>query len=237
MEYTEVDKQLALVALKIGAIKIRPTDPFTWAAGWKSPIYNDNRRLLYDYETRELVQKGFGMLLQKNYPIDKPIIAGVATAGIPHSAILAYNYRLQFIYIREKAKDHGMGNQIECIDPEIMLTGKEVVVLEDLISTGKSSVSAVQAGRDRGAIINNCFCIFNYGFPKAQQMFGGKIAFSENGQVLDSPCAIHSLFTYPTLLNVGVENGYINKDQEEFLSSWNADPQKWSDDWKASHPA
>jgi orotate phosphoribosyltransferase len=235
MNLKQIGKKIALHQLTVGAIKIQPEKPFTWASGWKSPIYNDNRRLLYYPDMVNLIRNGFDIPFEEKVTRSELIIAGTATAGIPHASMFAYAHSLPMVYVREKQKDHGMESQIEGIDPLENFEGKTVLVMEDLISTGGSSAAVVQALRNRGAVVTNCFSIFNYGFPKAQDMFAGKIPF-RGEETLTEPCAVSSLLDYPLLLEVAITHGFINKEQEEFLHSWSANPQKWSDEWKTAHP-
>ncbi|MES2224638.1 MAG: orotate phosphoribosyltransferase [Patescibacteria group bacterium] len=237
MDLKQIGEEIALHQLKIGAIKLQPENPFTWASGWKSPIYNDNRRLLFFPEMIDLVVDGFRDIMADRdlNNVDKLIIAGTATAGIPHGAMLAYSTSSSFVYVREKQKEHGMGNQIEGIDPGEDFGGEEVLLIEDLISTGGSSAATVAALRKRGGKVSDCFCIFDYGFPKAVQMFNGEIPF-RNEETLLEPCIVSSLLTYPVLLEVAITHGFVDKGQEEFLLSWYKDPESWSNAWKAEHP-
>ena len=241
MEYTEkllvISRELALAALKIKAIKIRPDNPFTWASGWKSPIYNNNRRFLFYPEYRRVVIDGFveTLRLLKEVTGYKPdIIAGTSTAGIPHGYGLAERLALPFIYVREKAKDHGMENRIEGIDGTGDLQDRNILLIEDLISTGGSSASAVQAIRDEGGNISLCFSIFSYGFPKAKEMFEGKASFlKDDWKNLSLPCYTKTILEYPDLIRIAIEKGYIEKQQQELLENWSKDPEKWSNDFKA----
>lgn len=206
-------KELAGIALKIGAIKISPEHPFTWASGYKMPIYNDNRLLLCKSEYRRLIAEGFHAII-KLEKIDIDVVAGTATAGIPHAATLADLLETPLIYVRSAAKSHGMQSQIE----GVLHKNQKVVVIEDLVSTGESALKAAQAIRDAGGIVDHCLCIFNYGFEKS------KIPFQEKH------CRVHSLLTYPTLIDYAMETGAITAKQKQMLDSWRQNP------WGNRHP-
>lgn len=211
-------KEIAEAGLRINAIKLRPNDPFTWASGFRMPIYNDNRMFLFSYEYRKLLAKGLANILQlENIPCD--VIAGTSTAGIPLATMLADLLQKPMIYIRDKPKGHGLKNQIEGIDAESDLQGKRVVLIEDLISTGGSSARAVQAIRNAKGICDYCISIFNYGLDKAIQVFNN----------LDTKCKVISLLTYDTLLEVAKETEYINNQEAEMLEEWRADPFGWGE--------
>jgi orotate phosphoribosyltransferase len=224
--------ELANVALDISAIKLRPEDPFTWASGYRMPIYNDNRMLLGDVKHRRLVMTGFmelfedaGLIVNMRSTVD--VIAGTSTAGIPHATSLADFLDLPMIYIRDKPKDHGMRNQIEGIDAESDLGGRSAVVIEDLISTGGSSAGAVHAVRQANGRCDYLFSIFSYGFSEAAELFEGKRPFDKQGNLLSPPCAVASILTYPVLLSVAKERGCITAEQETLLAQWRADPFGW----------
>src|SRR3989344_5696557 len=177
-----IDTELASRALKLKAIKLNPDKPFQWASGFFMPIYNDNRLFLFDSDNRALIGSGFMNIISKE-KIDFDVIAGTATAGIPHATTLADYCTMPLIYIRDKPKDHGRKNQIEGIDSESDLEGKKVIVIEDLISTGGSSAKAVQAVRDANGEANYCLSIFNYGLDAAVEAFSS----------LDPICNVRSL--------------------------------------------
>lgn len=209
-------RQIAEAGLEIGAIKLRPDDPFTWASGYRMPIYNDNRMFLFGPHNRLLVSDGFYDLAEdRTYSV----VAGTSTSGIPWGTMLAERQRLPFIYVRDKPKGHGLKNQIEGIDAEKDLEGRRVLLIEDLISTGGSSARAVQAIRNANGLCTECWSIFDYGLDKAVQAFGD----------LDPRCNVRSLLKYGTLLEVAVERGYIDGQQEEMLAEWNADPFGWGE--------
>ena len=159
-------KQVAEYLLQIKAIKLQPSNPFTWASGWKSPIYCDNRKTLSFPEVRSYIRDSFTKLIKELYP-DAEMIAGVATGAISHGALVADKMTLPFIYVRSEAKEHGLGNQIEGYYQK----GQKVVVVEDLISTGGSSLNAVKALREAGCEVLGMAAIFTYEFKKAADGF------------------------------------------------------------------
>ena len=214
----KLQQNIIAKALEIGAIKIRPADPFTWASGYRMPIYNDNRMLLAHPETRAMVVAGLYNLLY-NEGIQPEVIAGTATAGIPWGAILAHELELPFAYIRDKAKDHGLKNRIEGLDSDKDFNGAKVVVVEDLISTGRSSADAVEAAQQANGNIYSCISIFNYGFPDAQKMFAD----------LTPPCMVQSIITYPMLLEQAVQVNYLQPEQIEMLKGWSENPKQWGE--------
>jgi len=225
----KISKELALAGLKIGAIKIRPNNPFLWASGTYNPIYNDNRMFLWHPEYRQLIADGFIELMEINHLFDvhNLVIAGTSTSGIPLAERIAESLFLPEIYIRDKPKDHGLKNQIEGIDAEDDLSGYIVPLFEDLISTGGSSVKSVEAIRNAGGICNNCFSIFNYGLSKAKQMFAGEIPFDKEGHKLISPCEVGSILYYPDLLKIGIEHGFIDRAKENMLNEWMENQESW----------
>jgi orotate phosphoribosyltransferase len=210
-------KEIAKVSLEIGSIKLRPGDPFTWASGYRMPIYNDNRMLLFYPEYRKLVIKGFKKIIKKEN-IECDVVAGTSTAGIPHAAILAELLKKPMIYIRDKPKDHGLKNQIEGLDADKDLDGKKVIVIEDLISTGGSSAKAVQAVRDAKGEVKYCLSIFSYGLLEANN------AFNE----LKEETKVISILTYDVLLKVAKTN-YLTSDQIKLLVDWRKDPFNWGE--------
>ncbi|MBI2146115.1 orotidine 5'-phosphate decarboxylase [Candidatus Woesearchaeota archaeon] len=213
---TDYAVELAKIALEIKAIKLSPQHPFRWASGFYMPIYNDNRMLLGNPAHRQLVARGFQHLIQES-KIPYTLIAGTSTAGISPGTTLADLLQVPFLYIRDKPKDHGLHNQIEGIDSESSLGEQTVIVVEDLISTGGSSLKAVQAVRNARGIVDNLLSIFHYGLPDAEQMF------------TDAHCAVHSLLTYDVLLNVAKDQGYITGDQIQMLEEWRGDPFVWGE--------
>ena len=214
----QLQQNIIAKALEIGAIKIRPTDPFTWASGYRMPIYNDNRMLLAHPETRAMVVAGLFKLLN-NEGIQPQIIAGTATAGIPWAAILAHELGLPFVYIRDKAKDHGLRNRIEGLDSDKDFNDAKVVVVEDLMSTGLSSVDAVESAQEAKGNVYSCLSIFNYGFPEAQNLFAS----------LTPPCMVQSIITYPMLLEQAVQVNYLQPEQIQLLENWSKNPKQWGE--------
>lgn len=222
-------REIAMEGLKIKAIKLNPDKPFVWASGYQMPIYNDNRMFLGHYINRKWVANGFLKLIINNN-IKYDIIAGTSTAGISPATTLADLENTPLIYIRDKPKDHGLKNQIEGIDAEKDLEGKIVILIEDLISTGGSSVNAVQAIRNAKGECNHCLSIFNYGFEEAEEMFQGKKPYDkEKTKFLKTPCKVNSILDYDTLLKVAKEINYINSEQEKMLEEWRADPWNWGE--------
>jgi orotate phosphoribosyltransferase len=207
-----IAENLARISLEIGSIKFSPNQPFTWASGHKMPLYNDNRLLLGNKEHRILVAEGFQELL-KNCSSQVDVIAGTATAGIPHATTLADILQLPLVYVRSAAKIHGLGNKIE--GP--LRKNQQVLVIEDLISTGGSAANAVQAIREAGGIVNHCFSIFSYGFIEATDKFK------------DISCELHSILEFPQLLNVALSNQNLSTNDIETLRAWQENPLKWAE--------
>ncbi len=205
-----VSKKIAEYLLQIKAIKLQPSNPFTWASGWKSPIYCDNRKTLSFPHVRSFICKSFVELVKELYP-DAEVIAGVATGAIAHGVLVASELGLPFIYVRSEAKSHGLGNQIEGYFEK----GQKVVVIEDLISTGGTSLGAVKALRDAGCVVLGMAAIFTYGFQKAIDGFA-----KEN-------CELHTLSNYNILVETALKTGYIRENDTETLKEWRKDPSKW----------
>jgi orotate phosphoribosyltransferase len=203
-------KKTAEYLLQINAIKLQPSNPFTWASGWKSPIYCDNRKTLSFPEVRSYIRDSFAELVKVLYP-DTDVIAGVATGAIAHGALVADKLGLPFIYVRSGAKEHGLGNQIE----GFYEAGQKVVVIEDLVSTGGSSLSAVKALREAGCNVLGMIAIFTYEFKKASDAFA-----AEN-------CILHSISNYSVLIETAVKSGYIGESEVETLRKWRVDPSAW----------
>ena len=196
--------------LQIQAVKLSPNAPFTWASGWKSPIYCDNRRILSHPHIRDFVKSELTNMVFTQFP-DADLIAGVATAGIPHGALVADLLSLPFVYVRSKPKEHGMGNQIE---GEIKV-GQKAVVIEDLISTGKSSMEAVVALQAAGIEVVGLCSIFTYGFPQAEKVFS------------DAGIKTMSLSNYSALIDTAVQRQMIDANQVALLSEWREHPDTW----------
>ena len=212
--YTILDKdfarELSKSLLDINAVILRPNDPFTWSSGWNSPIYCDNRLTLRYPKLRKKISKALINVISSEFK-ELDVITGTATAGIPHAAWVAENMDKPMAYVRAKAKAHGMGNQIEGgVDK-----GQKTVVIEDLISTGGSAISVVEALEFIGAEVEAVISIFTYGFDKAQKRFS-----KQN-------IPVYALTDYPTLIDVALETGAIQKEDVELLNKWRSNPEKW----------
>jgi orotate phosphoribosyltransferase len=206
-------RQVASMLLKINAIQLRPNQPFTWSSGWKSPIYCDNRLALSYPQVRTFIKEKLAALIRQNYS-QAEIIAGVATAGIPQGALVADALDLPFIYVRSKPKEHGMTNMIEGkITP-----GQRVVIVEDLVSTGGSSLKVADALREAGFIVVGMVAIFTYGFEAAAKNFE------------DTQVSLYSLSNYHALLEEAVTGNYIARTELASLQEWRKDPAHW---WKS----
>lgn len=203
-------KQIVKELLSIKAVSLSPNEPFTWASGIKSPIYCDNRLTMSYPDVRRLVAKGLANLIKENYP-SVEVIAGTATAGIPHAAWVAEELGLPMVYIRGKSKDHGKKNQIEGrID-----NGAKMVIIEDLISTGGSVIDAAQAAKREGADVLGVAAIFTYQLPSGV----------ENFKAAGIP--FDTLTNYDELIDVAIENDYISQDDRLLLQEWKKDPASW----------
>lgn len=206
-----IKKIFAQKLLEVKAVKLQPNEPFTWASGWKSPIYTDNRKTLSFPSLRSFVKLELCHLVQAHFP-EAEAVAGVATGAIAQGVLVADQLGLPFSYVRPKPKDHGMGNQIE---GEIA-KGAKVVVVEDLISTGGSSLKAVQALRDYGVEVIGMVASFTYGFPVAEE------AFREAGvQLL-------TLSDYEHVVAEAVATGYITPQEQPVLAAWRQNPAEWN---------
>ena len=205
-----VATEFAAQLLEVKAVKVQPTEPFTWASGWKSPFYCDNRKTLSYPKLRTFVKNNLVELIKASFS-DADAVAGVATGAIAQGALVADALGLPFCYVRSKAKDHGMGNLIEGTLPE----GSKVVVVEDLISTGGSSLKAVEALRAAGFEVVGMVAAYTYGFPVAEA------AFREAGVKLVT------LTNYEAVVKVAIESGYITADQQPTLNEWRKDPANW----------
>lgn len=211
-------RKVAEFLLRIKAIQLRPEDPFTWASGRKSPIYCDNRKTLSHPNVRTYLRQALSELVDSEY--GRPdAIAGVATGGIAIGALVAQELGLPFIYVRAEAKSHGMGNQIEG-DLSVL---SNVVVIEDLVSTGKSSLAAVDALAAAGVEVKGLIAIFTYGFADAYA------AFEQAG------CKWTTLTDYPTLLDQAATEGYISDTQKSLLEAWSSDAKGWSEAFLAQN--
>jgi orotate phosphoribosyltransferase len=206
----DIAKQVAKSLLQINAIILQPNNPFKWAAGWNSPIYCDNRKTLSYPEIRTFIKQGLAAIVKNHYK-GTNVIAGVATAGIPHGALVAEELGLPFIYVRSKAKEHGKQNQIEGYFEE----GQSVVLVEDLISSGKSSLDAAQTLKEAGMNVQGMVSIFTYGFDAAAENFR------------NADCEYVALCDYDTLLPQAIEQQYIEKSDLEILKQWRENPSIW----------
>lgn len=197
--------------LRIQAVKLQPKDPFTWASGWKSPIYCDNRKTLSFPTVRTYIRQRFSELIEKEF--GKPdVIAGIATGGIPQGVLVAQELGLPFIYVRSNVKDHGLGNLIE----GTYEAGQNVIVVEDLISTGGSSLQGVQALKDAGLKVKGLIAIFSYGFETADEAFE------------KAECPYVVLSDYDHLIEQAVNLEYIKEDELDQLKKWRELPSTWT---------
>ena len=212
MKYDDSALNLANYLLQIEAVKLNPRQPFTWASGLHSPIYCDNRVTLSYPVVRTFIRQQFVELMIQHY--GKPdLIAGVATGGIAQGALVAQELGLPFAYVRSEKKSHGMQNQIE----GVVNDGQSVVIIEDLVSTGKSSLLAVDALREAGAVVKGMLAIFTYQLPVAEENFTAK------------NCTLHTLTNYETLIYKAIEEKYISEEDQKSLMEWRENPQVWSD--------
>jgi len=197
--------------LQAEAVRLRPELPFTWASGWKSPIYCDNRKLLSLPYIRDYIKSELCNVVFEKYP-HAELVAGVATAGIAWGAMVADQLKLPFIYVRPKPKEHGLGNQIE----GQFQPGQKTVVVEDLISTGKSSLQVAEVLKQNGLEVEGMVSIFNYQFDQAAE------AFDRAG------VSFVSLTNYPSLLELAAKKGIVKPEQEGILLKWRSDPANWT---------
>ena len=211
IEFNNYQEETAKILLDINAIKLNPNEPFTWASGWKSPIYCDNRIILSNPETRNTIKMYLAQVMDKNF--EKPdAIAGVATGAIGIGMLVAEYLDLPFIYVRPEAKKHGRKNQIE---GEIE-KGKKVMVIEDLISTGKSSIGAIRALKSYGLNVVGMIAIFTYEFSVSEDNF--------NKEKIN----VKTLSNYSTLLRIAQKTQYISEIECKMLEKWNGSPSSWS---------
>ena len=196
--------------LQVKAVQLNPKQPYTWASGWKSPIYCDNRKVLSFPYIRDFIKSELCNVIFEKFE-DAAILAGVATAGIPWGAMAADQLKLPFIYVRPKPKEHGLGNQIE----GEYTKGQKVLVIEDLVSTGKSSLQAVDALLEKGLEVIGMVSIFNYGFSTAKDQFKTR------------KLNYYSLTDYPTLIQLALQNGMVGEEESILLNQWRKDPANW----------
>lgn len=204
------EKQVAEKLLQINAVKLDIQNPFTWASGWKSPVYCDNRRILSFPFVRDFIKSEMSNVIFETFP-DAEMIAGVATGGIPMGALVADQLKLPFCYVRSKAKGHGLGNRIEGFLEE----GAKTVVVEDLISTGGSSLDACKALQDAGAVVSGLVAIFTYGFPLAVKAF----------EAANIP--FRTLSNYSAFIEEAKDKGLITEGQMAILKEWRESPDTW----------
>ena len=202
--------KVAELLLKVKAVKLQPNEPFTWASGWKSPIYCDNRVTLSHPSVRTFIRQAFCEMILEMY--GKPdVIAGVATGGVPQGVLIAQELGLPFIYIRSSAKAHGMGNLIEgAFEP-----GQKVIVIEDLISTGGSSIKAVESLKEAGLIVKGLAAIFTYGFKQASENFK------------NAECPFITLTDYSVLIEQALNSNYVTESDLAPLQNWRESPSTW----------
>jgi orotate phosphoribosyltransferase len=204
------EKAVAEKLLQVQAVKLSPDNPFTWASGWKSPIYCDNRKVLSFPYVRDFIKSEMCSVIFEKFP-DAQLLAGVATAGIAWGAMAADQLKLPYIYVRPKPKEHGLGNQIEgYYEP-----GQNTVVIEDLISTGKSSLQVVDVLKSAGVNVTGMISIFNYGFDVADTAFA------------NAGVSYHSLTNYATLIELAISKGIVSSNDLDLLMQWRKDPANW----------
>lgn len=197
--------------LQANAVKLSPDRPFTWASGWKSPIYCDNRRVLSFPYIRDYIKSEMCNVIFEKFP-QAELLAGVATAGIAWGAMAADQLKLPYVYVRPKPKEHGLGNQVEGYYEK----GQKVVVVEDLVSTGKSSLQVVDVLKELGLEVEGMVSIFTYGFPVATEMFG------------KASLEYHTLTDYSTLIELAAKKGIIQPNQLNVLMKWRENPASWT---------
>lgn len=205
-----IEPTIAKDLLEIEAVFLSPSEPFTWASGIKSPIYCDNRITMSYPKVRKEIAQGLADKIKKTYP-DVEVIAGTATAGIPHAAWVAEILDLPMVYIRSKAKDHGKGNQIE----GRIFEGQKMVVIEDLISTGGSVLEAAEAAKREGANVLGVAAIFTYELPKGKENF------------TNAEMPLLTLTNYSVLIEAALEEKYIDETELDLLKEWKQDPENW----------
>ncbi len=211
----EISKNCARQLLSIKAIKLSPNAPFTWASGLKSPIYCDNRKSLSYPSIRQFIRDGLVSIIKENYP-DVQVIAGVATGAIAQGALVAEALNLPFVYVRSEEKKHGLTNKVE----GVINAGDKVVVVEDLVSTGQSSLNAAHTLKDMGCNILGMVAIFTYNLPIAAQRFE------------ESGITLHTLTNYDVLLPEAAKEGYIKEEEIQILNQWSQNPEQWAERFK-----
>ncbi len=210
MENLNTEKQVAKYLLDIKAVKLQPEQPFTWASGWHSPIYTDNRKTLSYPEVRKYLVSQFVDKIKSMYP-GVELIAGVATGAIAVGVLVAEAMGLPFVYVRSSSKNHGLENQVE----GVCNPGQKTVVIEDLVSTGMSSLKAVSALREKEVNVMGMLAIFTYGFPVAEEAFK------------EANCSLDTLSNYNSLIALAQEIGYVKPEQLDTLLNWRKSPDTW----------
>lgn len=203
-------KQFAEKLMQIKALQMNLQKPYTWASGWNSPVYCDNRKVLSYPYVRDFVKSELANMVLEHFP-EAEVIAGVATAGIAHGVMAADLLKLPFIYVRSKPKEHGMGNQVE----GVLEPGQKVVIVEDLVSTGKSSLQVAEVLRELGAEVIGMCALFTYGFPVADEAFA------------KANVPLHTISNYAALMEVAEEAGIIKAEEKATLEQWRIDPGNW----------
>ena len=204
------EKAVAEKLLQVNAVKLSPQEPFTWASGWKSPIYCDNRRVLGFPYVRDFIKSEMCNVIFEQFP-DVELLAGVATAGIAWGAMAADQLKLPYIYVRPQPKAHGLGNQIEGFFEK----GQKTVIIEDLISTGKSSLEVAEVAKNAGLDVIGMVSIFTYGFIQAEEAFATK------------GIRLISLTNYEQILQLSIDKGVVTVDLQNTLLNWRNDPANW----------
>jgi orotate phosphoribosyltransferase len=205
-----ISKKIAKLLLEINAITLSPKEPYRYTSGILSPIYCDNRLTISYPEKREIIRDAFIQKIKK-HNIEFDVICGTATAGIPHASFLAQKLKKPMVYVRSKSKEHGKENLVE----GKLEKAKKVLVIEDHISTGGSSISAVKGVRDQGGIVEYCLAITTYEMKKAEQRFQ------------DTECELITITDFSTIIEIAAENNYIKKDEKDMILDWNKNPEKW----------
>lgn len=209
-KYIDRERKTAELLLQIKAIKLDKKNPFTWASGWKSPIYCDNRKTLSYPKIRTYIRQEFSNIIKEEIG-EVDVIAGVATGAIANGALIAEDLGKPFVYVRSEEKGHGLQNKIE----GVVEAGQSVVVIEDLISTGGSSLKAVEALRAAGCNVKALVAIFTYGFPVAEEAFK------------KSKTRLYTLTNYNVLIDQALEAGYVNENDLDSLKEWRLNPSEW----------
>ncbi len=218
MEMNENTKLLIEASLDIGALKLNVEKPFLWASGYYMPVYNDNRLFLEQKKYRQMIAESFIRIIKENN-IKVDVIAGTSTAGIPHATTLADKMDLPLTYVRNKPKPHGLKNRIEGLPDDRGYNGRKVLLIEDLISTGGSSIEAVKAIREAGGDIKYCLSIFSYGLKEADDNFTS----------LTPACTTASIISYDNLITEAEQKGYIHQKEAESLKEWREHPFQWGE--------